>query len=243
MDGFDRSNAPVEYQRVEWISDIFVFGMGVCWLINYAGMIYTSLQEQTYSMAPLALCCNFAWEMVYGLIYPSKSRIEQGVFLAGLVVNLGVMYTAIRFAPNEWAHAPLVMNNITLIFALGVLGSLTGHLALAAEIGPALGYSWGAVACQLLLSVGGFCQLLGRSSSRGASYTLWLSRFIGSGCVVGFAILRYMYWSEAFNWLNSPLVLWSLGVFIAVDSLYGICLWNVKKYEHGQERSNARKAQ
>lgn len=173
MDGFDHSNVPPDYQRVEWIANVFVFGMGAGWLINYVGMIYSSFREQTYGMALLALCCNFSWEVVYGLIYPSSSWIEQVVFLAGLAVNVGVMYAAIRFAPNEWAHSPFVMNNITFIFAIGVAGFLTGHLALVAQIGHSLAYSWGAVVCQLLLSVGGLCQLLGRGNTRGASYTLW----------------------------------------------------------------------
>jgi paspaline synthase len=66
-----------------------------------------------------------------------------------------------------------VMHNLPLIFAIGMFGFLTGHLVLAAEIGHSLAYSWGAVVCQLLLSIGGLCQLLCRGSTRGASYTLW----------------------------------------------------------------------
>jgi paspaline synthase len=173
MDGFDVFKAPPEYRAVEPIANLFVLGMGVGWLINYVGMVYKSFKDKTYGMAIMPLCCNIAWEVVYGIIYPSKSWVEQGVFLAGLSINFGVMYAAIRFAPNEWTHAPLVMHNLPLIFAIGMFGFLTGHLALAAEIGHSLAYSWGAVVCQLLLSIGGLCQLLCRGSTRGASYTLW----------------------------------------------------------------------
>jgi paspaline synthase len=173
MDGFDATTAPPAYQEVAWIANIFVFGMGAGWLINYAGMVYKSFEERTYCMAIMPLCCNIAWEVAYGLVYPSKSYLEHGVFLSGLAVNLCVIYTAITFGPNEWTNAPLVARNLPLIFVLGILGFLTGHLALAAEIGPSLAYSWGAVFCQLLLSVGGLCQLLTRGSTRGNSYTLW----------------------------------------------------------------------
>src|SRR4029077_9338738 len=107
----------------------------------------------------------------------------QGVFVSGLAINFGVIYTAIKFAPNEWTHSPLVMRNLPLIFALVIVGFLAGHIALAAAIGPSLAYSWGAVVCQLLLSIGGLCQLLSRGSARGASYTLWQVSFPSLRCV------------------------------------------------------------
>jgi paspaline synthase len=260
MDGFDVSQAPPEYRAVEPIADLFVLGMGLGWLINYVGMIYQSFKDETYGMAIMPLCCNIAWEIVYSLIYPSKSLMEQGVFIAGLSINIGVMYAAIKFAPKEWSHAPLVMRNLSLIFFLATLGFLTGHLALAAEIGHSLAYSWGAVICQLLLSVGGLCQLLCRGSTRGASYTLWyviieglwhrfvlnicsrLSRFLGSSCTVVFASLRWMYWPESFSWLNSPLVLWSLALFLTVDCSYGLCYWYVRQYELSLKEAEGRKS-
>ncbi|KAI9728829.1 MAG: hypothetical protein M1834_007216 [Cirrosporium novae-zelandiae] len=173
MDGFDASTAPPEYQEIEWIANTFVVLMSVGWLVNYIGMVYVSVRDRTYGMAIMPLCCNIAWEAVYGLIHPSKDPIEQGVFLSGLVINFAVIYTAIKFSSTEWAHAPLVERNLPLIFAVGIIVSLTGHLALAAEIGPSLAYSWGAVICQLMLSIGGLCQLIMRGSTRGGSYTLW----------------------------------------------------------------------
>nr|WGJ63583.1 terpene cyclase [Aspergillus striatus] len=231
MDGFDVSQAPPEYHAVKPIADLFILGMGLGWVINYIGMVYRSFQEKTYGMAIIPLCCNIAWEIVYAVIYPSQSVAERGVFLAGLLINFAIIYAAIRFSPNEWAHAPLVRDNLPWIFLVGISGCLTGHLALAAEIGPSLAYSWGAVICQLLLSIGGLCQLLCRNRTRGASYLLWLSRFLGSCCTVGFASLRWKYWPESFEWLNSPLVLWSLAVFLLVDGSYGIFFWHVKRYE------------
>jgi paspaline synthase len=66
-----------------------------------------------------------------------------------------------------------VRDNLLWIFLFGIVGFTTGDLALSAEIGPALAYTWSAVFCQLLLSLGAICQLLCRCSTRGASYTLW----------------------------------------------------------------------
>lgn len=173
MDGFDVSQAPQEYQDIKPIADLLVLGMGIGWVVNYIGMVYISFKERTYAMSIMPLCCNIAWEVVYCLIYPSKSRLELGVTIAGLVINFMVIYTAITYSAREWSHAPLVERNMPWIFLVGVIGFTTGHLALAAEIGPSLAYSWGAAVCQLLLSIGGLCQLICRGSTRGASYTLW----------------------------------------------------------------------
>ncbi|KAJ5332658.1 uncharacterized protein N7506_006441 [Penicillium brevicompactum] len=173
MDGFDVSQAPKEYQDLKPIADLFVLGMGIGWVINYIGMVYISFKERTYGMSIMPLCCNIAWEAVYCLVYPSKSGLELGVFAVGLLINFMIIYTAVTYSPREWSHAPLVEQNILWIFFVGITGFTTGHLALAAQLGPALAYSWGAVVCQLLLSVGGLCQLICRGSTRGASYTLW----------------------------------------------------------------------
>ncbi|KAI3114649.1 hypothetical protein CBS147333_1804 [Penicillium roqueforti] len=231
MDGFDPSQAPIEYQAVKPLADLFLLGAALGWVTNYVGMVYTSFNEETYAMSILALCCNFAWEIVYTLIYPSRNRLERGVLFLAMIINFGIMYAAVIFSPREWTHAPLVEQNLHWIFSIGIIGFLTGHLALAAEIGAALAYTWGAVVAQLLLSVGGICQLLCRGSTRGASYALWFSRFFGSCSAMGFAILRWMYWPESFAWLSSPLILWSVAVFLIVDGSYGLCYWYVKRYE------------
>jgi paspaline synthase len=173
MDGFGDANAPPAYQAVKPTVDVGILLMGVGWAINYTGMLHKSFQDRTYGMAIMPLCSNIAWEVVYGLIYPSPNPIEQGVFLVGLFIDFAIIYAAIRFSPNEWTHAPLVRDNLLWIFLFGIVGFTTGFLALAAEIGPALAYTWGAVFCQLLLSLGAICQLLCRCSTRGASYTIW----------------------------------------------------------------------
>ncbi|CRL19196.1 unnamed protein product [Penicillium camemberti] len=241
MDGFDASQAPIEYQAVRPLADLFLLGVTLGWVTNYALMVYTSFKEGTYAMSIMPLCCNFAWEIVYGLIYPSKNRLERGLIMLELLINFGIIYAAISFSPQEWSHAPLVEHNLHWIFGIGIIGFLTGHLALAAEIGPALAYSWSAIVAQLLLSVGGLCQLLCRGSTRGASYSLWLSRFLGSCCVIGFAVLRWMYWPESFAWLNSPLVLWSVAAFLIVDSSYGLCYWHVKRHEESFQLGRTKK--
>nr|AGN73002.1 IdtB-like protein [Epichloe aotearoae] len=232
MDGFSSDlEPPSSYQDVQWLADMLVAFMGVGWLINYVGMIWHSYKGETYSMGIIPLCCNIGWELVYTLVYPSRNKVEVAVFAAGVTLNVFIMVAASRAAKTEWSHSPLVANHTSLIFFCGTVMCFAGHLALAAEIGPGLAYSWGAVICQIVLSLGGLCQLLQRNSTRGTSWTLWLSRFLGSCCTVGFAFLRWKYWPVVFGWLGTPLVLWSLVAFLLTDAAYGLCLYLVSQAE------------
>ncbi|KAF4591867.1 integral membrane protein [Ophiocordyceps camponoti-floridani] len=138
------SQAPPEYQSVAWIADTCKLLMGLGWTVNYIGMISKSLRQKTYAMSLMALCCNFAWEATYALVYPFGTRLEKWVHYSGLLLNCGVMYTAVRHAPGEWAHAPLVQRNLRLIFVLCVAGCMSAHLALAVQLGPRLAQAWSA---------------------------------------------------------------------------------------------------
>ncbi|KAG5659901.1 hypothetical protein KAF25_003423, partial [Fusarium avenaceum] len=241
MDVADISRAPPEYHDVAWIADTCKLLMGIGWTTNYVGMVYKSLKDETYAMALMALCCNFAWELTYALIYPFGSNLEMYVHFSGLMLNCGVMYTAVKNAHREWVHAPLVQRNLPLIFIICVAGFMSGHVALATQIGPSLAQSWSAYGCQLLLSVGGLCQLLCRGHSGGASYflwyvqqqlpPLWFSRFFGSLVLVPQDILRYKYWRADHEYIGSPLYIWFICIFLLLDGSYGICLWYVRRFE------------
>lgn len=173
MNAADISRAPPGYLEVAWIADTCKLLMGLGWTTNYAGMIYKSLKDRTYGMALMPLCCNFAWELTYAVIYPFGSRQDKFTHYFGLMLNCGVMYTAVKNAEREWTHAPLVRRNLPFIFIICIAAWTTAHLALALQIGPSHAQAFSAYGCQLLLSVGALCQLLSRGSSRGASYFLW----------------------------------------------------------------------
>ncbi|KAF6842706.1 hypothetical protein CMUS01_02834 [Colletotrichum musicola] len=231
MNVADISRAPPAYHDVAWIADACKLIMGLGWTTNYVGMIRKSLKDDTYAMALLPLCCNFAWELTYAIMYAFGSSLEKWVHLSGLALNCGVMFTAVKNAPREFAHAPLVQRNLRLIFLLAIAGFASAHLALALQVGPELGQALSAYACQLLLSVGGLCQLLTRGHSRGASYLLWFSRFFGSLVLVPQDILRYKYWRHDHEHLASPLYIWFVTMFLILDGSYGVCLWYVRRFE------------
>ncbi|KAG5975782.1 hypothetical protein E4U58_007322 [Claviceps cyperi] len=233
MDGFSSSlRPPPAYEQVKWLADLFSALMGLGWITNYVLTVRMSIKGEPHSMALIPLCNNIAWELVYTAIYPSANRVERSGIAIAVILNLFIMMGAVRSARIEWQqHSPILAEHAGWILLVGVMVCFTGHVALAMEIGPGLAYSWGAVVCQLTLNIGGVCRLLERNSTAGTSWMLWLSRFLGSCCTVVFAFIRCKYWPEAYGWLLSPLILWSLAIFLLAEVAYGVCLLLVTRAE------------
>lgn len=156
-----------------WPLTILSIGVCVCWLANYVAVIHKSFQDRTYGMPLMPLCCNIAYEFVYGVIYPPDIPNWPYIFASWLTLNFIVVYAATKFAPNEWAHAPLVKRNLPWIFAVSIAGWISAHVALVAHIGQTPAAAWSAWFCQLFLSAGGLCQLIVRGSTRGTSFFIW----------------------------------------------------------------------
>jgi paspaline synthase len=263
MDGWsDISSAPPQYREVAWIANWALLAQGLGWSINYLAMIYQSYKDRTYGMAILPLCCNFAWEFVYSVIYPSYNSAERAVLTTWMILNLFLMYTAIKFAPNEWQHAPLVRQCLPWIFFVAIAAFTAGHLALAATVGVAKAANWGAFLCFELLTSGAVCQLMSRGSSRGASYTIWyvfffafqilrhvchvikwgfqrLSRFLGSYIGGIFLHVRETHWPQEFGWVSHPFVAWHGLMCFSLDIAYVVFLWRIRRQEHRSQRKKA----
>ncbi|KAJ5936693.1 hypothetical protein N7466_003143 [Penicillium verhagenii] len=209
---------------------ILSIGMCVGWLVNYIATIRKSFQDRTYGMALMPLCCNIACEFVYGVIFPPDIPLWPCIFAGWLTLNLIVIYAAMKFAPNEWSHAPLVERNISWIFVVTIGVWMSAHLTLVAHVGKSAGAAWSSWFCQLLLSAGGVCQLIVRGSTRGTSLFIWFSRFIGTVLALPHEILRYRYGYTDVVW-HSPLGWWGGVMFFLLDGSYGILLWSIRRSE------------
>jgi paspaline synthase len=173
MDWFIGAIPPPEYQAVAWFANVATIIETIGWAINYGDSIHRSVKDRTYGMAIFPMCLNLSWEIVYTLVYPCNDTYQWIMIVTWLLLNPGIMLCAIRYAPNEWQHAPLVRGNIPLIFALTMVACILGQLAAAATLGPGVAATVVACFCYLLLTVGSLCQLIIRGSSRGTSYTMW----------------------------------------------------------------------
>jgi paspaline synthase len=172
---------PLTHDR---LVDILGFASGIGWILNYILMAYTSFRDETYSMSILPLCCNIAWEFVYGVLYPSSRFVRRPVILSWLVLNCLVMFAAVKYSPNDWAHAPLVQRHLPLLFGMGIIACTGFHLALIQKFDLATAFLWSARTCQVLLSIGGLFQLLCRGDTRGASWILWYVSMIIQTCTI-----------------------------------------------------------
>ncbi|RAL12394.1 uncharacterized protein BO97DRAFT_344723 [Aspergillus homomorphus CBS 101889] len=202
----------------------------VGWLANYMGMIYKSFRDRTYGMALMPLCCNIACEFVYGVIHAPDCPLYQIIFLCWFVLNCAVIVAAIKFAPREWRHAPLVQQNIGWIFALSIVFWTTAHLAIVAQVGATEGAAWSSWFCQLFLSAGCLCQLIVRGSSRGTSLWIWFARFFGTALSLPHEVLRYKHGYTNVVW-HSPLGWWGGAAFFILDGAFGILLWKIQQSE------------
>lgn len=60
-----------------------------------------------------------------------------------------------------------------------------------------------------------------------------LSRFLGSLVLLPQDVLRYKYWRQEHEWMSSPVYIWCVVFSCALDGVYGICLWYVRRNEQG----------
>ncbi|KAH8812525.1 hypothetical protein F5884DRAFT_832161 [Xylogone sp. PMI_703] len=223
---------------------------GTLWTVCYILYLREALRSKSYGMPIFALAFNFAWEVVYA-IYVSEAIIEKTVFYVWLVIDCGLIYSVMKYAKYEWAHAPVVARHIGLVFSTMAVVSLFAQWTFAkwwidnnigqkegkifrGVVGPdtsELGY-WTAAASQIYLSAASLAQLIIRQHSGGVSYGIWASRAIGS--LAGLPLCYgwgWYFWREAHEYFMSPfsIFLWVTG--LTCDLVYPFVLWQVRKSE------------
>ncbi|KAL4811697.1 hypothetical protein BDW67DRAFT_179385 [Aspergillus spinulosporus] len=238
MDWFIGAIPPPQYQAVAWMVDIATVVETIGWAINYGESIYRSVKDRTYGMAIFPLCLNLSWEIVYTMVYPCNDHYQKAMIVSWLLLNPAIMLCAIRYARNEWQHAPLIRDNIPLIFFLTTVACILGQVAAAETLGPGFAATVVACFCYVLLTVGSLCQLLIRGSSRGTSYTMWASRFIGNIAAGISAHFRASYWPQNFGFLDTPLMKWFVAITTVVEIGYVLILRHIRdKEREGDNRT------
>lgn len=99
---------------------------------------------------------------------------EFVTFLPYFLVDLGLVYTTIKFGPHEWKHSPIVQKNLGLIMLIGS-GMLTwaqwSFAVLFTDIHQAS--FWSGFGCQIIVSWSALSQLISRASTRGHTMGIW----------------------------------------------------------------------
>lgn len=113
------------------------------------------------------------WELVYGVFYP-LSYAETLTFVPWFLIDLVIVYTTLKYGPENWKQSPLVANNISSLLCIGSLLSLCMHWAfIKTSVSVDEAALWSGFSCQLLLGASSVAQLLSRNNPRGHSWTIW----------------------------------------------------------------------
>lgn len=171
-------------------------GIGVlCWDATYILMTRRCLQTKSYGMPILGLALNISWEIIYGL-YVSEALLEKSGFVVWLLLDIGLIYTTVKFAPYDWERSsPWIGRNIGVLLVLMTVVGCIGNFAFVSWwlSEPGIGHGdkrgkwyfgrdeydttelafWSAGAAQVIASVGSLAMLLVRGHSGGTSYAIW----------------------------------------------------------------------
>lgn len=177
------------------LSTVFL-GAGVLfWDLTYILMTRRSLQTRSYGMPIVGLAINVSWEVVYGF-YVAETVLERSGFILWLLLDLGLVYTTVRFAPEDWAGTNRwVGRNMTWILCAMFLVGCWGHLAFVSWwlSQPGTGFGdktgkwwrgmegydqtelayWSAGLAQMVASAGALAMLVVRGHSGGTGYLIW----------------------------------------------------------------------
>ncbi|KAI6092231.1 hypothetical protein F4821DRAFT_225173 [Hypoxylon rubiginosum] len=232
-----------------------LLGIGVLfWCLAYVLMTRRSIQTRSYGMPILGLVLNVSWEIVYGF-YVSEMPFEKIGFTLWLLLDLGLIYTTVRYAPEEWESTnKFIGQHMGWILALLLAIGCWGHYAFASWwlSRPGVGTGdksgkwyygrdgydtselayWSAGVAQLVLSSSSVAMLIVRGHSGGTGYTIWLCRFIGSLFGLGFcSALMWWYWPEAHSYWIEPMSVFICGLSLICDIVYPFVLWHVRQTE------------
>ncbi|KAI0164251.1 hypothetical protein GGR52DRAFT_575606 [Hypoxylon sp. FL1284] len=237
----------------EWLvplSTVFL-GAGVFfWGAAYVLMTRRSLRTRSYGMPLLGLAVNVSWEAVYGF-YVAEMAFERTAFALWLALDLGLVYTTVRFAPDDWAATnSFVGRHVAWVLALLLAVGCWGHYAFASWwlSRPGMGAGdkagkwyygrdgydttelayWSAGLAQLVLSTSSVAMLVVRGHSGGTG----LCRLVGSLSGLGFCNgLLWWYWPEAHSYFTQPMSVFISGLSLLCEIAYPFILWRVRQTE------------
>ncbi|KAL3428582.1 hypothetical protein BDV09DRAFT_190823 [Aspergillus tetrazonus] len=232
-EGWDFDAAPAEFKQVQpFLLGLFAVS-GTGWLINYFTTIRAAFRDRAPGVSLIALSNNLAWEFVYAIFHPPPLPIATIIVRLWLLVDIFVIYTTVKFAraaPGN-VNSPLLKHYLPLFVLGGILGFFSGHWALSVLLSPLRAFYWSGMVCLITMSGTALGLLVQRGHTRGASYGMWLSRFIASIFAVASLFLRSTYWPQVWAWSDNILMRWLSGAFFVLDILYGVCFWYTRQLE------------
>ncbi|OJI96501.1 hypothetical protein ASPVEDRAFT_182223 [Aspergillus versicolor CBS 583.65] len=235
-EGWDFESSPPSFKQVQPLLLTLFSLSGTGWLINYVTTIRTAYRDRTPGVSLVALTNNLAWELVFAILHPPPLPVAKAILRSWLFVDIFVIYTTAKFAraSSSSSNAPLLHRDLHFFVLFGILGFFSGHWALSVLLSPIKAFYWSGMMCLVVMSGTALGILVQRGHTRGMSYGMWLSRFIGSIFAVASLFLRSTYWPQVWGWSDNILMRWFSGAFVVLDGLYGVCFWYTRRVEQRQ---------
>ncbi|PQE23881.1 integral membrane protein [Rutstroemia sp. NJR-2017a BBW] len=199
---------PLHFLQVQ---DALILLTVIPWSVAYVLYIQQAYRDKSYGMPLFALCSNIAWELVYAFRFP-WNLTQFIIFVPWVVIDVYLVYTTIKFGPNQWKHAPLVAQNLTSITLFGIVFMIGAHWTFAETYGANVeAIVWSAFVCQMVLGWASIAQLVTRNDTSGHSMSIWFCRFVGSTAAVVVYCWRYAYYPKDYWMAGTP-----VGIFLFV---------------------------
>ncbi|KAH8159618.1 hypothetical protein CIB48_g8626 [Xylaria polymorpha] len=103
----------------DWTLLYCMFG----WTISFILYVRQAFRDQSYGIPIASVCANFAFDFLFGVVI--RSSIAQVVcFVPWLIIDVGIVYSVVKFGPKVWKDSPLVARNFGWIIFTGILSSI-----------------------------------------------------------------------------------------------------------------------
>lgn len=151
------------------------------WIIVYILMVRRGFKDRSYGMPIVALFVNVAWESYYAFFtdVPMMNKVGAALYL---VFDIGVVWTAIKFAKDDFDSALIkrYLNHVMIVTTVAAFFLIAMFdRAFNDPFGPlSAGFT------TMLLSILMLCMLFRRDSVKGQSFYIGL--FILLGDVAGY---------------------------------------------------------
>lgn len=196
------------------------------WVATYVMILRCGLRDRTYGMPLVALCGNFAWEGIYTFVRP-EAGIVWVSSAAWFALDCGIVYTALRFGPNEFSWLP------RRVFYLGFAGvmalSWAGMEALIRQCeasgGQAAGPLYSSLILNVVISALFVGMVAGRRSTAGQSLAIAGCKLLGGVFVVVAVCLGV----RAGQAPGGPLLVFLLVCMPLLDTVYLAALVAVRR--------------
>ena len=160
------------------LTTTFTLISGISWTIVYLDIINRGFRDKTYGMPFFALAFNITWEFIYAFLIYQGSPLQRVVNIVWFALDLGILYTYLRYGHREFPAAysrSFVPWSIVAIVTAFVVLYFAGR-----EFPDVRGGTYSAFAQNLMMSVLFISMLVRRNGVQGQSLYIAFFKCLGT---------------------------------------------------------------